>query len=217
VTAPRLRLSESALTVVLGEADPGRPCLPALRELAAAGALVRRTDGALVVDPALSAAARAWRVAPVRLEVVVRRAGSVVRAAGALAPPLAVCVVRTSGDGDGPVAELAVPGPAGLVGELLAHVPDVERAADHQVREVPVERVPPELHGGGPGLWLRVRAPGWVGLDHAVHVGTGWLRIVPAGTRREPLLRLEPVARTAFTRALCGGIARALDAAGPRS
>jgi hypothetical protein len=153
---PRLRLSLAAWAVVR-EALDGADAADAVVELAAKGALVRRQDGALVVDPALAVVLKAWRAAPVRLEVVVDDGTVQVHAEAGVDASLAVCVVRGRRDGHGlDAVDVTVPSVAGVVDTVLGEVP----AGGDAVRS----------------LWIRLRGPHLVLVDHVTDTRDGWCR-----------------------------------------
>lgn len=160
---PRLRLSPPAFDLAVSRRPAGTGDDPdgraALAELAAAGALVRRADGALLVDPALQAALTAWSRGAVTVEALSRKAAVVSHVRAAIDVPLAVCVARRWGPG-------GVPGPVEVT------VPQVGRV----VQEVVSRLVDHPLPGLGTG-WLRVGSPSrtWAATFDGCSVGAALL------------------------------------------
>lgn len=178
-------------------------------DLARAGALLRSADGEPVVDPSLRAVVAMWAGAAVRVDVRVRDGHDEHVAEGALAPGLAVCVIRGRRAGAlMDAVEVRVPGAGGLVGAVL----DGSLGSSPGWASPGADRVaaPASLPDPRRTLWARVRCPGWTGLDHCRDDGEGWHRVTPAGDGR---VRLHPVGRGDVERTLLSGLTLALAGA----
>lgn len=187
---PRLALSAAALEVALGRRVPASS--PALAELAAAGALVRRGDE-LLVDPALQAALVVWRDGAVRVDAVVRDGRGVLHVGASACGPVGVCLVSglVGGSPVEPV-HVVVPGVGGLVSEVVARVPWRDGRAPASV-------------------WVRVRGPRSAWFVLCRDTGSGWRRVLPAPPAFGAAVRQEPVDGVGLARVLGGALAEALE------